>query len=149
MADKMTDEEYTIVGALTDLITKLRTSAKRYQVAEWRYEVMCNHSEIQNYECMVQVPFGKRFCCDMCLEEELFDLWGKGVHTVGSCCGHGKMQAYIQVDGVDAVVKMNEMGYELLPEESSGCGKNCYKPKTYLPIVERVAGGIQTMEEEG
>lgn len=51
-------------------------------------------------------------CADWCILPELARAWGRGVHTVCSCCGHGQDdRAYIRVRAEDAQT-MRDMGYE-------------------------------------
>lgn len=129
----MTDAEIATIDFLIEKIKGAKTEEEKSEYANvWR-NAICKHSKIQEYYCGVKVPFPTHFCCDFCLEDELFQLWRSGVHTIGSCCGHGIMQPYIQVLGGDSVKKMHELGYEELPVDEHGNGVNCYMPKTFLP----------------
>ncbi|MCC8181540.1 MAG: hypothetical protein LIO45_00950 [Clostridiales bacterium] len=47
----------------------------------------CARCKIGTHKCSVQTRYG--WCCDLCVEEELLALRLCGVHTMGSCCGHG------------------------------------------------------------
>ena len=102
-----------------------------------RYETMCIHSPIGKHKCNVKIHFmpqshQESICVDTCLQNEIQDLIRKyGVWTVGSCCGHGVKQGFIQVDD-NSVVKMLELGYKQLPDDENGNGKNCFSPKTQL-----------------
>lgn len=106
-----------------------------------RYETMCKHSPIQEYKCVVQIMFmpkseRKSIPCDTCLQSELTELIRKhGIHTVGSCCGHGIKRGYIQVAD-HSVNKMLDLGYKMLELDEYGNGKNCFKPKTILYQIE-------------
>ena len=111
-----------------------------------RFETMCKHSPIQEYKCQVKIHFmplsqQEPIYVDTCLQCEIQDLIRKyGVQTVGSCCGHGVKAGYIQV-AEHSVSKMISLGYEALPIDKDGNGKNCFKPKTILyidnPVDER------------
>lgn len=129
----MTDAEILTVEYLMKKIEDAKTEKEKSEYANVWKNAVCKHSKIQEYYCGVIVPFPSHFCCDFCLEDELFQLWRCGVHTTGSCCGHGIMQPYIQVLDGESVQKMHELGYEKLPVDEHGNGVNCYKPKTYLP----------------
>lgn len=48
---------------------------------------------------------------DPCIVEEIKTLWEQGIHTYGSCCGHGILKASVLVDK-KSVQKMMELGYE-------------------------------------
>lgn len=48
---------------------------------------------------------------DKCLVEEIKNLWSKGIHTSGCCCGHGKQNGSIGVITED-IPKMKALGYE-------------------------------------
>ena len=100
-----------------------------------RYETMCKHSPIQEYKCGVNIHFSplseiKPISVDTCLQAEITDLIRHHkIRTIGSCCGHGTMQAYIQVSDT-SVPRMLDLGYEQIPLDKHGNGKNCFKPKT-------------------
>lgn len=102
-----------------------------------RYETMCIHSPIGKHKCSVKIHFMPQshqeyICVDTCLQNEIQDLIRKyGVWTVGSCCGHGVKQGFIQVND-NSVAKMLELGYKQLPVDENGNGKNCFSPKTQL-----------------
>ena len=102
-----------------------------------RYETMCKHSPIQAYKCQVEIHFSSLtglnpICVDTCLQAEIHDLIRKHkIWTIGSCCGHGTHRPYLQVND-HSVPKMLELGYEQLPVDKYGNGKNCFKPKTIL-----------------
>lgn len=104
-----------------------------------RYETMCKYSPVQEYKCQVGIYFMPQsqmetIYVDTCLQCEIQDLIRKhGVHTVGSCCGHGVMQGYIQVSE-HSVKKMLSLGYKQLPINKNRNGVNCFKPKTILYI---------------
>lgn len=63
---------------------------------------------------------------DTCLQEEILHLWSKRVHTTGCCCGHNKVQPYINVNGESAMIMIN-LGYEYWVNEFRVM---CFKPKT-------------------
>ena len=102
-----------------------------------RYETMCIHSPIGEHKCNVKIQFMPQshqepICVDTCLQNEIQDLIRKhGVWTVGSCCGHGVKQGFIQVAD-NSFAKMLELGYKPLPIDENGNGKNCFVPKTRL-----------------
>ncbi len=48
---------------------------------------------------------------DRCLADEIIDLWKAGIRTYGCCCGHNKIQGYINVDEED-FSKAQALGYE-------------------------------------
>lgn len=131
---KISDDEYLIAGTLSDLIERLETFEAKYKVANARDEIICQDSGLGEYRCTVRVPFGMRWACDLCLEHELFELWKAGVHTVSSCCGHGRVPPYIQVLHGNSVQKMHELKYT--PMENEACPDNpdpAFRPKTFLP----------------
>lgn len=134
--DKLSEDEYLIAGTLADLIAKVKDSYIKKELARTRDELVCQKSRLGQYKCAVKLPFGPddgRFC-DMCLEGEIYELWKVGVHTVSSCCGHGRVPPYIQVIGGESVKKMHELGYVQIKNET--CPDNpdtAYRAKTYLP----------------
>lgn len=71
----------------------------------------------------------KNMCdIDLCLVDEIKSLWGNGVVTTGSCCGHGINQGMINVTE-SSVDLMFELGYELL-DVPKGCWEHSFIPKT-------------------
>lgn len=113
-----------------------------------RHETMCIHSPIGKHKCNVKINFmpqsgQESICVDTCLQNEIQDLIRKHrIWTVGSCCGHGVEQGFIQV-AENCVEKMLELGYEPLALDRFGNGKNCFVPKTclYTEVVCPVCNG--------
>lgn len=59
---------------------------------------------------------------DDCLVDEIKDLWSKGIHTLGCCCGHSENVGFIQVERTD-FQKMLDLGYKWYhdyPEDYGG-----------------------------
>ena len=104
-----------------------------------RYETMCVHSIVGEHKCNVKICFmpqshQESICVDTCLQNEIQELIRiYKVWTVGSCCGQGVKQGFIQVDD-NSVAKMLELGYVPLPIDGKGNGENCFMPKTKLYI---------------
>lgn len=131
----MTNEQFYLAECVTDYLATQDwlNSFDKLTLAALRDDVVCKKSEIGAYKCCVKTAHG--YCCDTCLQDELHKLWEVGISTIGSCCGHGRKQGYIQVTDKD-VQKMHELGYVRLPDDGSSDGIEtyCYKPKTYLPV---------------
>lgn len=132
-------DNITCAEIISDLISSGNLSDVEIEaLCKARYETMCKNSPIQMYKCQVPIMFSplsemKTIGVDTCLQAEITDLIRHHyIWTVGSCCGHGIKQAYIQVSDA-SVSKMIELGYEQLPLDKYGNGKNCFKPKTILP----------------
>lgn len=72
---------------------------------------------------------------DACLADEIQELWSKGIHTDGCCCGHGVNDGYISVWG-EHIEEMEKMGYKRpnIPLQQ-GCEKYYFKPKTTNHIL--------------
>ena len=88
----------------------------------------CQTSKMGEHRCAVTTRFG--FCCDLCLEDELLYLKSIGVHTVASCCGHGKPElASILTAGENSRETMQNMGYELIGKLY---GRDNWRPKSML-----------------
>lgn len=139
----MWNEQLNIAETVTDFLRNskwLNTRDKR-TLAQFRDAVVCVDSPIGEYRCQVKIYFSPQsgrepICVDTCLQHEIHELIYKhNVNTIGSCCGHGRKQAFIQVSPL-SVPKMHELGYEALPEivdkEGNIIGSWCFKPKTYL-----------------
>ena len=111
-----------------------------WTLASLRYDNCCQYSPIGEYRCYQKIHvddgyIGDIIAVDVCLVHEVKSLHRHGVKTVGCCCGHGKMNAFIQVAD-QSVQKMHELGYKQLPVDEYGNGVNCFEPKTYLPIIK-------------
>ena len=104
-----------------------------------RYEKICKYSPIGDYKCYVTIDVNlkneTKICIDKCLKDEVSDLINnKGVETIGCCCGHGILDAYIQVSD-KSVERMIELGYKKIPLDEHGNEKNCFKPKTIFRVI--------------
>lgn len=53
---------------------------------------------------------------DPCIVDAVQALWVQGIETLGSCCGHNKMRAWVAVHKKD-YERMFELGYEQRPVE--------------------------------
>lgn len=135
----MRDEQLYLAETITDYIRNQKWLSVRDMrtLANLRNDEVCVDSPIGDYKCQVEIQFSaqserKPICVDTCLQHEIHELIFKhNVNTIGSCCGHGRKQAYIQVSP-QSVQKMHDLGYEPLPEEADGQGKWCFMPKTYF-----------------
>jgi len=72
-----------------------------------------------------------RICVDRCLEDEIKDLWQKGIRTTGCCCGHNIVPGYIGVIDEDIPV-MKQMGYKVHFNKSRPDDEDSFQPKTPL-----------------
>lgn len=112
--------------------------------------VLCKDSKVGTHKCSVQTRYG--WCCDVCLENELMWLYSRGVHTIGSCCGHGNRRlSSILVVGDSSKEKMEALGYALAEIQNSTPNMASYTPKTPLPYerdnksIEQEGGQCQHM----
>lgn len=143
---KWEDEQILIAEIITDYIASCKWLSIRDQetLAHFRNDYCCINSAIGEHRCAVRIERSpqsglKPIVCDTCLQSEIYDLnIKKGIVTIGSCCGHGDKQGFIQVMP-KYVKKMHELGYEQLPEADDGQGKWCFKPKTFLLRARKAA----------
>lgn len=133
-----TKDLLAVAETVTDYIaTHKLTEQEKHVLAEYRKETVCAHSKIGEYKCYVPIRFSAQsghdeIDVDTCLQDEIYTLIrGRGITTIGCCCGHGRKQGYIQVVESD-VEDMLMLGYEMIPQDGTGNGKYCFKPKTYL-----------------
>lgn len=63
-------------------------------------------------------------CLDKCIEDEIKFLWKHKIYTVGCCCGHNKLQGYIQVKE-EHIQDMINLGYV-----NDGVNNNSFISKT-------------------
>lgn len=76
----------------------------------------CKNIRIGSFEnqSIVINPFnGKKVSVDRCILPEVYNLWAKGVNTIGSCCGHNKTVPTIVVSESESC-KMQALGYKKL-----------------------------------
>jgi hypothetical protein len=81
---------------------------------------------------------------DECLEEEILDLWSKGIKTMGCCCGHGLRLGFIQVED-DCIEEMLKLGYQnyIYDDEFGGKErKDAFIPKTTKHIYQGYRNGF-------
>jgi len=136
----MWNEQLNLAETITEYLRSQSWLSHRdaQTLAYLRNDAVCIDSPIGEYRCAVEIQFSPQsgrepICVDTCLQHEIHDLIFKhNINTIGSCCGHGRKQAYIQVS-FQSVQKMHELGYEPLPEKADGQGKWCFKPKTFFP----------------
>lgn len=94
--------------------------------------VICKNVPFGSYCYYEKIP-ELDICVDKCLVEEIKSLNHQGIKTIGCCCGHGKLDAYIQVSK-NSVKQMYELGYIKKPLNKHGNGKWCFIPKTTFNI---------------
>ncbi len=74
----------------------------------------------------------KRVGIDVCLVQEIAELWYKGIETIESCCGHNVAPSYIAVvNEYEYIEKMKVLGYK--PCSCNMCGQtreNIFKAKS-------------------
>lgn len=57
------------------------------------------------------MPKDNGYCIDLCIAQEIAQLWMKGITTTGCCCGHNEVDGYIGVEEKD-IDKMIAIGYK-------------------------------------
>ena len=90
---------------------------------------LCSMIKSGSYDCYENTDYGQ--CVDKCLVQEINYLNAIGIKTIGCCCGHNRMDPYIQVSP-SFIPKMKEIGYIQRPIVC-GNGQWCFYPKTKLP----------------
>jgi len=141
-------DRLTVAEVLCDIIREkenVLSETEIFALSEARYHVMCCQSPIQIYKCSAPIHFSSQsqerdFYCDTCLQNEIYTLVKKhNIKTIGSCCGHGTFEPYIQVSEL-SVPKMLELGYQMKEVDKFGQGVNCFVPKTKLYIHDNLEG---------
>ena len=110
--------------------TVVLTTDIRDEMLELMARSHCRQVEFGSYDCYIDTGLG--FSCDFCLSAEVLGLNNNGIETVGCCCGHGRMQGFIQVHS-GYVEAIRSKGYKVITEDENGNGKWCFVPKTKLP----------------
>ncbi len=92
----------------------------------------CVNVQFGTYEAgvVVRLPWkDKRVTIDKCILGEIRKLWVVGIRTTCNCCGHNKIPAMVCVEE-ESAVKMEEMGYERLPNPSGEMNPDTF----YIPL---------------
>lgn len=97
----------------------------------------CKNIDFGSYDRQISVkdPFNSRgkkdgwISIDICLIQEIAELWYKGIKTYECCCGHNKDRGYIMVDKKN-FRKMEKLGYEPIKEwnKKSNSFLRCFYP---------------------
>jgi len=58
----------------------------------------------------VKAGLGDKVAIDPCIFIEIWQLWKKGIITYGCCCGHNKIEPFVNVDKKN-IKQMLDMGY--------------------------------------
>lgn len=66
---------------------------------------------------------------DLCLKDEILNLWKHGIVTSGCCCGHNKNLGYIGVYP-ESVNKMLELGYIIQTNNNDVNRVDSFYPKS-------------------
>lgn len=85
-------------------------------------------------KCNSSARYKDEVYVDECLEEEIKDLWSKGIKTTGCCCGHGYSLGFIQVTN-DCIDKMEKLGYQhylYVDKLNDGTRMDAFIPKTVI-----------------
>lgn len=96
--------------------------------------IICENVPFGSYACYETIE-ELNICVDKCLVKEIKELNEMGIKTIGCCCGHRRLQGFIQVQR-NYVSKMKELGYEQIPVDKNGHGKWCFKPKIQFNITQ-------------
>lgn len=68
---------------------------------------------------------------DICLLDEIWELWRLGIVTTGNCCGHNKKGAPAYIGVVDEDIKrMKILGYEVQPNPNDLKREDSFIPKS-------------------
>lgn len=92
----------------------------------------CINIDAQSYDRQIwlhapaHMPKENGYCIDLCIAQEITQLWMSGITTTGCCCGHNMVGGYIGVEE-SGIGKMVELGYEHY-EHPDG-QKGYFKPK--------------------
>lgn len=97
--------------------------------------------------CIGEIKKSQTICVDKCISNEIIGLWKCEITTVGCCCGHNEVPAYIQVAEKDKS-KMLEIGYQI-QGGIDGCDDTCFIPKTkYMKTIsDIVCSSVEVSEE--
>ena len=89
---------------------QIMDNCPNYYGADWKQQICLDfpqHMYKENGGYYIE----KDSCCvDVCMKEEILNLWDKGVCTCGCCCSHGIIQGYIDIIE-EHIPKMLELGY--------------------------------------
>ena len=67
-------------------------------------------------------------CLDVCIADEVTELWDKGIVTTGCCCGHNRTLGYIGVAD-EYIPQMKDMGYSVILNPQRPKDEDSFVPK--------------------
>ena len=68
---------------------------------------------------------------DICLVQEVVELWFKGIRTTGCCCGHNHGDDYPYIGVVEEdIQKMKDMDYKVRPNHLYPLREDSFIPKS-------------------
>lgn len=73
-------------------------------------------------------PGRETVCLDICIANEVMDLWAEGIATTGCCCGHNRTIGYIGVIDAD-IPKMKALGYRVIFNPGQPHDEDSFLPK--------------------
>lgn len=65
---------------------------------------------------------------DVCIADEIADLWARGIVTTGCCCGHNRTIGYIDV-APEYIPQMKKMGYKVILNPQYPDAEDSFLPK--------------------
>ncbi len=102
----------------------------------------CDKKVLSPPKGLIKYNFGdklkEKVSVDVCIADEIEQLWRKGIKTTGCCCGHGRDLGFIEVTQ-DCIPMMEELGYVHYIYETQFGGaerKDAFVPKTYGHIYD-------------
>jgi len=105
----------------------------------------CKNIYIGNYKRQVSMkdPFNTRnrndgwVCIDICICQEIAELWNNGIRTIESCCGHNTKDGYI-ITLIEDKEKMMRLGYTRHKQwDHSEKTLTCFYPLSHFSTPHR------------
>ena len=96
--------------------------------------ILDNESTRYAAQLLLELPIGRersrrlsagmssQVCIDPCIVEVIKCLWANGIETLGCCCGHNVLPAYVDIHP-DHWALMDQLGYKKMPPNNQGLGE--------------------------
>lgn len=107
---------------LSKKVAELKKENERLKAENEKLKNFCKCDvEMGSYmrQITVQDPFTKKLVgIDICILQDIAELWYLGIRTMASCCGHGKIFPSIIVHD-DHIQQMLKLGYDQVDKSSN------------------------------
>jgi hypothetical protein len=92
------------------------------ELARYAAQVLLELPDCRERSRRIAGEMSTQVCIDPCIVEVIKCLWANGIETLGCCCGHNKLPAYVDVHP-DHWATMDQLSYKKMPVNQYGHGE--------------------------